>query len=62
MSSKTFTLILFVIAPVLVVDGIFGVDRTWRRIHLGAAARLLVVGKLCAALVASSLVMIGVAL
>lgn len=63
---KAFTLILFVIASVLAVDGTLGIrsgiDRTWRGVRRGTPARLLGVGKLCAAAAAWVLVLIGVTL
>lgn len=61
---QTFTVLLFVIGSVLVVDGVLGcrtcIDRSWRCTRNGAFARLIGLGKLATGLCALALTGIGV--
>lgn len=63
---KAFTLMLFVIGSVLVVDGILavrtGIDRTWSNRRTGRPACVLGLAKVLVAMVALMLVIIGILL
>ena len=64
--SRAFAVLLFVIGPLLIVDGVLSlrtkIDRTWGRLRQGAAASAIAVGKVVSGSIALAMVWIGLTL